>query len=293
MNPPSSPLFEHIKMPSRRTLLKSLALALPFSFTGHSQMAKAAEKKSRATPLLRFTIASDGHLGQKNTPSEMYFANLIKWINQENEDDGLDFLIFNGDLIHDDAKYLPEVKNYFKQLKIPVYPVQGNHDMVSHTEWKEFWDQPVNNSFMWGNNAFLVMTTSDETGEFQCGNKEWLAAELQRYADVENIFLFLHISQNSWTKHGVDCPEVMNMITEAPNVKAIFHGHDHQEDGVKYYKDKPFFWSGHTGGNWGQEYKGYRVVELYSEKMETYMVNPLGKRKINHQKSWKQQIDNN
>ncbi len=262
-----------------------MALALPFSFTVRNQLVQAADKQDKETPLLRFAIASDGHLGQPGTPSEMYFGNLNKWITQEVEDEGLDFLVFNGDLIHDDAQYLPEVKKYLESLNIPIYPVQGNHDMVSHAEWENFWNIPVNNSFEMKNSAFLLMTTSDETGEFLCGNKDWLAAEFQRYADVENIFLFLHISQNSWTKHGVDCPEIMEMIAAAPNVKAIFHGHDHQEDDVKYFKDKPFFWSGHTGGNWGQEYKGYRIVEVSKKGFETYMVNPLGKRKLNKRKT--------
>ncbi len=270
-----------------------MALALPISFTSKYGWAKSAESVSKMKPHLRFAIASDSHFGQNNTPYEMYFSNLVKWINHEKEEKGLDFLILNGDIIHDDPEYLPEVKMHLKKLNVPVYPVQGNHDMVSHQEWEKIWDFPVNESFTRKGYAFIIMTTSNETGDYLCADQEWLSNQIQSFSDAESIFIFLHISHGGWTKHGTHCPEIMDLIASASNVKAVFHGHDHHEDDVKYFKEKPFFWCGHTGGNWGQEYKGYRIVEVFAKEFETYMVNPLGKRKINHQKSWKQQTDNN
>jgi len=59
-------------------------------------------------------------------------------------------------------------------------------------------------------------------------------------------------------------------------VRAVFHGHDHQEDDIKYFKNKPFIFSGHFGGSWGVEYKGYRIVEYSSvDSIITYQANPL------------------
>jgi hypothetical protein len=36
------------------------------------------------------------------------------------------------------------------------------------------------------------------------------------------------------------------------------------------YKKKPFLWSGHFGGNWGNPFPTYRVCELTSES-ETWV----------------------
>jgi predicted MPP superfamily phosphohydrolase len=85
-------------------------------------------------PKLKFIIASDGHFGQPNTDFEKSHKELIEAIHLE---ENVDFVIFNGDLIHDEPKWMPEVKKVYDTLKVPYFPVKGNHDRISETVWEE------------------------------------------------------------------------------------------------------------------------------------------------------------
>ena len=51
---------------------------------------------------MRFIVASDGHYGQPNTDFKTFHTDLIGWVNREKLQKGVDFLFFNGDLIHED-----------------------------------------------------------------------------------------------------------------------------------------------------------------------------------------------
>jgi hypothetical protein len=55
----------------------------------------------------------------------------------------------------------------------------------------------------------------------------------------------------------------------------VFHGHEHDQDGATMKGNVPFLFDAHIGGNWGTDYKGFRVVELMDDgSMITYMMNP-------------------
>jgi len=225
--------------------------------------------------MLRFAVASDGHFGQPDTPYEMYHRQIIDWLNQEHEKQPLELCIFNGDLIHDDPQYIEPVKSYYDQLQFPYYTTKGNHDQVSAERWKEVWGYEENHSFEQSGVAFLLGTTSNEQGEYLCANLEWLEAALDQHQSAEHIFVFLHISQQKWTKHGIDCPEAMKLIESRENVRATFHGHDHDIDGVMYSNSKPYFFDGHIGGSWGVPYRGFRVVDIFEDgRIEAYQMNP-------------------
>jgi len=66
----------------------------------------------------------------------------------------------------------------------------------------------------------------------------------------------------------------MSLLHAYPNIKAVFHGHDHSLDAVRYTNGLPHFFDSHFGGNWGTAYKGYRVVEIKADnQIYTYQVN--------------------
>ena len=75
--------------------------------------------------------------------------------------------------------------------------------------------------------------------------------------------------------HGIDCPEVSSLLESTPNVAAVFHGHDHDIDTFIYSNERAYLFDGHVGGNWGTNYRGYRIVEVDQEgKVSTYQCNP-------------------
>lgn len=265
----------------RRSFLKTTltgitsALVLPPVWYIGNQKAKKNIK-------FRFAVASDGHYGQPETDSDGNFTTLIDHLNREKQTKGLDLAVFNGDLIHDQAALMPKVKTHFDRLQAPYYTVRGNHDMVTPDAWQQTWGYPLNHDVEMGKYAFIFADTSNEKGEYLCADMDWLDKRVQHYAGKQAVFVFMHITPNKWTKYGVECPDIMRNLENAPNVAAIFHGHDHDVDGVKRSGNKPYLFDGHFGGNWGVDYKGYRVVEIYKDDtMFTYQYNPVAKPFVN------------
>jgi hypothetical protein len=63
-----------------------------------------------------------------------------------------------------------------------------------------------------------------------------------------------------------------------PNIRAVFNGHDHDEEGIKKREEVPFIFDAHFGGNWGTDYRGFRIVELMRDNsIVTYIMNPTEK----------------
>ena len=101
----------------------------------------------------------------------------------------------------------------------------------------------------------------------------------------KHIFLFLHIPQAPWTPNSVDTPAFFNTIKGYPNLRAVFHGHEHDQDGFRTESAIPFIFDAHVGGNWGTPYRGFRVVELLkNNSFVSYMMNPSEKLK---EEKWK------
>ena len=263
---------------TRRGFLKRTvgsAAALAGTAVGTSFEATAGAPIGKEPVRLRFAVASDGHYGQPDTDYAAFYRNIVAWLNQEHELNGLDFCVFNGDIIHDGPAFLPQAKVALDGLNMPYYVTRGNHDRVSAETWRQTWGYPPDHSFSRGDYAFLLGDTSNEKGEYLGADVRWLKETLEKYRKKTHVFVFLHITQRKWTGAGTECPEVMQTLAAYPNVAAVFHGHDHDEHGIKTADGKSYVFDGHFGGNWGVPYKGYRIVEVpASGKIKTYQYNP-------------------
>jgi predicted phosphodiesterase len=261
----------------RRSFLKLLP-----ALSGITYLSEPAKAQPTANISLRFIVASDGHYGQANTEFKTFHTDLVSWVNREKLQKGVDFLFLNGDLIHDDPTLLYDFKNTISNLSVPYYVSRGNHDKVALDVWQSTWGYPTNHSFAKGEYAFVVGDTSNEKGEYVCPDATWLRNELAKYKDKKGIFVFLHITPSKWTVNGIECKEVTELFENTPNVKAIFNGHDHDQDSIKIYGKKPYFFDGHFGGNWGTAYKGYRIVEIYQDHTwQSYQYNPTASPVLN------------
>jgi 3',5'-cyclic AMP phosphodiesterase CpdA len=227
---------------------------------------------------LRFALVSDGHYGQKDTPYKESFNNMVGWINQEYKTNGLDFVIINGDIVHDRPDLLSVVnKQYFSKFKMPYYAIPGNHDFADAEVWKSVFGYEDSYTFEKEEIAFITANTSNPKGEFLCPDNVYLKRELENHKNNAIVFVVLHIPPTKWLKqefYNAECQETLNLLHSYPNVKAAFHGHDHSVDGVRYTNKFPHFFDAHFGGNWGTTYKGYRIVEIsLDNKINTYQVN--------------------
>ena len=245
---------------------------------------------------LRFAVASDLHYrpgGSRHPGGPEAAEALVGWINKEKEDKGLDAFFVNGDVSHDRAALLPEVRDrYFSKLTMPYYCGKGNHDYVDEQpgsaseSWESIWGYPANHSFKLNDFAFVIADSS-ATRNFRPylpADIDFLRAAFEKHRNAPAIFVLIHIAQRKegkegWPQFGVhgsrakEAEAVMDLIESTPNVKAIFHGHNHNEAGLWTSGDKRYLFTSHTGGWWGGP-RGYRILEVDDQhRMVTYQVN--------------------
>lgn len=227
---------------------------------------------------LRFAIASDGHYGEPNTDCENFYTSMVNRVNEEHTINPFAFCMVNGDIIHNDKTLYPAAKAHLDKLQMHYYVSQGNHDHVTPDEWKAIWNIPVNHHFKIKKTSFLIGTTSNEKGDYICPDVKWIDDKLEEYKSQEHVFIFLHINTAKQTANAIDCPELFDVLAKYKNVKAVFNGHDHDQDDIKVKNNIPFIFDAHFGGSWGTSYRGFRVVELMEDNsVVTWIMNPLQK----------------
>ncbi len=278
---------------SRRQFLKTSGLAT-IGAIASATWVKAEDITPGSKLKRRFIVASDLHYGQGGTPSDKLATELVGWVNAEKEKNGVDALFFNGDLTNDSPAALLTLRDkHLSKLKTPYYAIKGNHDFVdgkagSPTEsWGAIWGYPSNHTVKVGEFVFIMADTSApaQSKAYLAADIDWLKKQLHKHRDAPAIFVMIHISQRrhkagGWPKHGVHAKDqvpkaeaVMKLLEATPNVRAVFHGHNHQATSVYVSGEKQYFFDSHTGGSWGTK-RGYRVVEIYDDhKMVTYQVN--------------------
>jgi Calcineurin-like phosphoesterase len=235
-------------------------------------------EEHRRKVALRFAVASDGHYGQPGTDYENFFSTIVSHINEQHRKNPFAFCVINGDVIHDDKSHFPAAKKALDALLPKYYVSQGNHDHVTAQEWEAVWNMPTNFDFTIKDNSFLVATTSNETGTYLCPDLTWFRQKLEDHKGQENVFIFIHINPGKLTKNAVDCPELFEIFGKHRNIRAVFNGHDHDEEGIKKREEVPFVFDAHFGGNWGTGYRGFRIVELMKDNsIVTYIMNPTEK----------------
>ena len=244
--------------------------------------------KSAANFKLRFAIASDGHYAQPDTESDLFYTKLVSWLNKEHQDNHLDLIIINGDLVHNRPDLLKKVKeSYLDILPVPYYTIPGNHDFADAAVWKSVFGYEDKYVVDKEDIGFVFANTADTKGGYVCPDYNFLKASLDQFKTKDIVFVILHIPPHQWVlpeekKIFVDCPEIIELLHSYPNIKAVFHGHDHSLDGVRLTGKLPHLFDSHFGGNWGTEYKGYRIVEVGNDnQINTYQVNASRNPKLN------------
>jgi hypothetical protein len=213
--------------------------------------------------------------------------NLIGWLTREHQQNHLDFVIVNGDLVHNRPDLLIKVKEtYLDKLPVPFYTIPGNHDFADAEIWKRVFGYEDKYTFEFGDIGFVLANTADTKGGYVCPDNAFLKASFEKFKSKSIVFAILHIPPHQWMPEEKDiflnCPETVDLLHAYPNIKAAFHGHDHTLDGVRYTNKLPHFFDSHFGGNWGTDYKGYRIVEVNNNnQIFTFQVNASQNPRLN------------
>ncbi len=278
---------------SRRHFLKTSMAAASGSAVG-LQWVSADEIEAGSELKLRFAVSSDFHYAQRNTPFDEMTGEWVEWMNQEKADKGLAAVFLNGDLVNDSPEGLVTLRDkHLSNLKMPYYCTKGNHDYIDQKpgspseSWDKLWGYPSNHTLKLGDYVFVIADTSApaKSNVYLAADREWLKGQFEAHKDAPAIFAMIHIQQrkhkvDGWPQHGVGAKEevpkaeaVMELLESTPNVKAVFHGHNHNETSVYVSGERRYFFDSHVGGSWGAK-RGYRIVEIYDDhKAVTYQMN--------------------
>lgn len=277
-------------MANRRNFIKSglTGLATISLLPAVNTFAEGSKLYSSAGKFkLRFALASDGHYAQPGTDSDFFYSQLITWLSKEHEQNHLDFVIINGDLVHNRPDLLPKVKEtYLDKLPVPYHTIPGNHDFADAKIWKNVFGYEDKYTLEFDDIGFVLANTADTRGRYVCPDNAFLKASFDRFKSKKVVFAILHIAPHQWlpeeNKIFLNCAKTVELLHAYPNIKATFHGHDHSLDSVRYTSKLPHFFDSHFGGNWGTDYKGYRIVEVGQDnQISTYQVNASQNPKLN------------
>lgn len=237
---------------------------------------------SAAGQSLRFAVASDGHLGEPSTTSDQFYTDLIAALTQAHKTSPLQFVVINGDLVHEGNNgMLPKAKAYLDQLPMPYYVTRGNHDRVSVDTWQQLWGYGTNHVVERADATLILLDTSNEAGDTLCGDDAWLRTTMATVRPSVPAFLFMHIPFIHNTQGTDLCGGILNVLNDFPIIRAVFHGHDHTKDlGLMFAKTALLF-DAHFGSSWGTPYRGYRMVEQSEQAMHTYQYDFTNQKQIN------------
>ncbi len=273
-------------MGNRRDFLKltfKTAVIIGAGNTLQSFTASEFSLPSKENIQLRYAILSDGHYGQPDTEYNSMHNEMIDWLHAEQKARGIDFTFVNGDLFHDNPEMMPLVKQQWDKLQMPYHVSHGNHDRIDEAAWQQTFNTKWHYSFEQKGVSFVVLNTADEKGKYICPDLNYTKEQLEALADKKLLFVFMHITPFKWTGAGIDCPELTAMFSKQKNLKAVFHGHDHDEDNVKESEGKHYFFDSHVAGSWGTDYRGYRIVEVLKDgNILTYQMNPSKQKQVNN-----------
>lgn len=158
---------------------------------------------------------------------------------------GVDFLVSMGDMCSGKKceKKLRRWKKIVDRLNVPVYPVMGNHDLVSLDFWNSLFNPPANGpsdflgicySFDFENSHFVVLSSSYPAWHvIGASQRTWLEEDLST-TEKENVFVFFHAPAfpvDGKIKNSLDSyageRDSFWQILDNHNVTATFSGHEH------------------------------------------------------------------
>ena len=257
---------------SRRTFLKTTALgvvgaAIPGLMTGCASLTGANQKFSGP---VKFLSLGDMHLtNQKSVP---YPNKVIKAMNNE----AGDLVLACGDLGSKPTR--PELelaRDVLDELKVPYYPVLGNHDALFSGEKEETLFREVfslkENSYHFAHKGIQFIGIDHGCGRGYKDNSvrpavmEWLKKTLATIPDEKPIIFFSHYPFAKGVKYRTKNADDVQALFKNKKLLAMINGHFHgnterRENGI--LMTTTACCSGTRGNHDRTKPKGYRVFRV-------------------------------
>jgi hypothetical protein len=282
-----------------RTIVAGLSFAT-FAIAGESPHIHTSRPSPKILPLpkgddvFHFVVFGDRTGG----PAEG-----IKILAQAVEDANLldpDLVMTVGDLVNgynQTEKWMEQMEEFqatMSELKMPWFPVAGNHDIYWRKDAKKPEARPPREHeasyekhfgplwywFEHKNTGFLVLFSDEghpdgrprnfgdrEQQQISSSQLNWIATELEKMKRLQHVFVFLH-HPFWWGERypGSNWDKVHQLLVKNGNVRAVLAGHIHQmrydgvRDGIGYYALAT------TGGSLtpGMEYEYFGLLHQFN-----------------------------
>lgn len=231
---------------------------------------------------LRVIIVSDNHYGSDPTPPHNQGMNsyernsyLVDCLNIENTIRPIDLVIFNGDFADLSNNYgnLYSLKYILRNLDMPYFFVEGNHDAITSTEWARHFDYLQNYSIKVGDTVFIIVNTFEDTTNVLPPivnniDDNWITSILSKY-DTEDIVLVGH--------YFLDDTNLLERFSAKDNVTAGILGHVHIDSTITTLQGLKCYYDGHflvpENYDWSTEKGwGFRNIERISGVLKTSLI---------------------
>ncbi|HPP66713.1 MAG TPA: metallophosphoesterase [bacterium] len=182
---------------------------------------------------LTFVIFGDCHISDKDNPDSTILKKIIQKIGQKTPE--AQFAINLGDIVAVEKNpiiYEKALENYFtliKDLKIPIYHIPGNHDMVNDKKIQEIYKKNMGPLYyaIEKENMLLVFLNSERLDKVQI---QWLNDILN--GSFKTKMVFIHRPVYPVYPVYYDISDIKNFallrqILNEKNVTEIFSGHEH------------------------------------------------------------------
>ena len=249
--------------PTRRSILKGAALVLASPAVAWEH---ALAQDQTRQPELTIALFTDPHYADKPASGERHYRASLPKIEEAIErlgQAGPDFAVELGDFIDgspsrsEEISALQAIEDCYAGLNCPRHYVLGNHDL-HHLSKDDFIERTAAHapyySFDQAGYHFVILDACyRQDGEpYHKGNYEWTdtyVPEKQldwlrddlRGTDRPTV-VFTHQRLDLEPDHNFaikNCDAIRQLLAEAGNVRAVFHGHAHQNehqrlDGIDY-----------------------------------------------------------
>lgn len=267
--------MDTMKNLTRRKFLKTIAAGVAGTtvislMSGCSNPDKLDAGGFKPIKILAF---GDMHIADENTLA--YPRKVVRAMNEE----GGDLVLACGDLGTDGLRSELELaRGVLDELKMPYYPVVGNHDALyrgeqEETLFSEIFSLPQNNYHFVKNGVHFIGISHGCGKAFRKNSVRpkvvaWIKETLTNIPANEPIVLFTHYPFGEGiryqTPNSAEVLELFNDKKLLAVVSAHFHGNtERRENGI--LMTTTACCSGTRGNHDGTKAKGYRVFQIDSE----------------------------
>lgn len=244
---------------------------------------------------LRFVVISDGHWGV-DAPDEEHFRfpedgatdvtyqethqMALEQIHAVHDEHEIDFLVDNGDVVHDEVSLHEEkIDEFYSELPEGVdwYPTFGNHDWATDEEWEDIYGHPKQHTFQVGDYGAILTETGlprdPEHGRPANADPNFIEQAIDDLEDdgAEFIFGFQHIPPYP-SRYGQLMPNVQEQWGR-DSVAAVFCGHNHNSNDMVIEGDQRYFQCELVGNRMVHVDRGIRVLDVEGDVFRTQQLS--------------------